>query len=165
MNATTTLQKALAAQVVLPMAPLPETAGHCPAWIESKGTECKRPATDGLLCRRHHNVAERRLAAAIEKRQAKAVKAAERARLTVERADIILAQADKHEALAAEAEAQISTGGDLAAYGGAMHARIEANQHRLNERDHKLWKFAELNRRAAVRLRAQVERARTEVQA
>ena len=165
MNATTTLQKALAAQVALPLAQLPETAGHCPAWIESKGAECRRPATDGLLCRRHHNVAERRLAAAIEKRQAKAVKAAERARLTVERADIILAQADKHEALAAEAEAQISTGGDLAAYGGAMHARIEANQHRLNERDHKLWKFAELNRRAAVRLRAQVERARAEVQA
>ena len=165
MNATTTLQKALAAQVALPLAQLPETAAHCPAWIESKGAECKRPATDGLLCRRHHHVAERRLAASIEKRQAEAVKAAERARLTVERADIILAQADKHEALAAEAEAQISTGGDLAAYGGAMHARIEANQHRLNERDHKLWKFAELNRRAAVRLRAQVERARTEVQA
>ena len=164
MNATTTLQKALAAQVALPLAQLPETAGHCPAWIESKGAECRRPATDGLLCRRHHNVAERRLAAAIEKRQAKAVKAAERARLTVERADIILAQADKHEALAAEAEAQISTGGDLAAYGGAMHARIEANQHRLNERDHKLWKYAEAHRRAAVRLRAQVERARTEVQ-
>ena len=164
MTATTTLQRALAAQVALPLAPLPETAGLCPAWIEAKGAECRRLATDGLLCRRHHNVAERRLAAAIEKRQAKAVKAAERARLTVERADIILAQAGKHEALAAEAEAQISTGGDLAAYGGAMHARIEANQHRLNERDHKLWKFAELNRRAAVRLRAQVERARTEVQ-
>ena len=164
MNATTTLQRALAAQVALPLAQLPETAGHCPAWIESKGAACKRPATDGLLCRRHHNVAERRLAAAIEKRQAKAAKAAERARLTVERADIILAQADKHEALAAEAEAQISTGGDLAAYGGAMHARIEANQHRLNERDHKLWKYAEAHRRAAVRLRAQVERARTEVQ-
>ena len=164
MNATTTLQKALAAQVVLPLAQLPETAGHCPAWIESKGTECKRPATDGLLCRRHHNVAERRLAAAIEKRQAKAVKAAERARLTVERADIILAQADKHEAKAAEAEAQISDGGDLAAYGGAMHARIESNQHRLNERDHKLWKFAEAHRRAAAKLRAQVERARKEVQ-
>ena len=164
MNATTALQKALAAQVALPLAQLPETAGHCPAWIESKGAACKRPATDGLLCRRHHNVAERRLAAAIEKRQAKAVKAAERARLTVERADIILAQADKHEALAAEAEAQISTGGDLAAYGGAMHARIEANQHRLNERDHKLWKFAEAHRRAAAKLRAQVERARKEVQ-
>ena len=165
MNAPTTRQKALASQVALPLAPLSETAAHCPAWIESRSARCSKPATDGLLCRRHHHVAERRLAAAIEKRQAKAVKAAERARLTVERADIILAQADKHEALAAEAEAQISTGGDLAAYGGAMHARIESNQHRLNERDHKLWKFAELNRRAAVRLRAQVERARTEVQA
>ena len=103
---TAQVMQALAAQVILPMAPLPSDAGHCPAWIESKGAECRRLATDGLLCRRHHNVAERRLAAAIEKRQAKAVKAAERARLTVERADIILAQADKHEALAAEAEAQ-----------------------------------------------------------
>ena len=81
-----------------------------------------------------------------------------------QRADIILAQADKHEAKAAEAEAQISDGGDLAAYGGAMHARIESNQHRLNERDHKLWKFAEAHRRAAAKLRAQVERARKEVQ-
>ena len=80
MNATTTLQRALAAQVALPLTPLPETAAHCPAWIESKGAECKRPATDGLLCRRHHNVAERRLAAAIEKRQAEAVKARERLR-------------------------------------------------------------------------------------
>ena len=79
MTATTTLQKALAAQVALPLAQLPETAGHCPAWIDSKGAECKRPATDGLLCRRHHHVAERRLAAAIEKRQAEAVKAAEKA--------------------------------------------------------------------------------------
>lgn len=161
----TTRQKALAAQVVLPMAPLPTTAGDCPAWIESKGAECRRPATDGLLCRRHHHVAERRLAAAIEKRQAEAVKAAERARLTVERADIIHAQADRHEAKAAEAEAQISTGGDLAAYGGDMHTRIESNQHRINKRDYKLWKFAEAHRRAAARLRAQVERARTEVQA
>lgn len=164
MTAPTTRQKALAAQVVLPLSPLPETAGHCPAWIESKGAACKRPATDGLLCRRHHNVAERRLAAAIEKRQAKAVKAAERARLTVERADIIHAQAERHEAKAAEAEAQISTGGDLAAYGGAMHARIESNQRRLNQRDHKLWKFAEAHRQAAARLRDQVDRARAEVE-
>ena len=161
---TAQVMQALAAQVVLPMAPLPETAGHCPAWIEAKGAECRRPATDGLLCRRHHNVAERRLTAAIEKRQAEAVKAAEKARLTVERADIIHAQADRHEAKAAEAEAQISTGGDLAAYGGAMHARIESNQHRLNQRDHKLWKFAEAHRRAAARLRDQVDRARAEVE-
>ena len=165
MTAPTSHEKRLAAQVIGRMTPLPETAGHCPAWIESKGTECQRPATDGLLCRRHHHVAERRLTTAIEKRQAKAEKVREKARLTVERADIIHAQADRHEAKAAEAEAQISTGGDLAAYGGDMHACIEANQHRLNKRDHKLWKFAQAHRRAATRLRAYVERARTEVQA
>ena len=79
MNATTTLQKALAAQVVLPLAQLPETAGHCPAWIDSKGAECRRLATDGLLCRRHHHVAERRLAAAVQRRQAEVVKATEKA--------------------------------------------------------------------------------------
>lgn len=165
MSEPTTRQKALAAQVILPMTRLDETPDRCPAWIESRSARCSKPATDGLLCRRHHHVAERRLTAAVQKRQDQAVKAREKARLTVERADIIHAQADRHEAKAAEAEAQISTGGDLAAYGGAMNARIEANQHRLNKRDHKLWKFAEAHRRAAARLRAQVERARTEATA
>ena len=130
MNATTTLQKALAAQVALPLAQLPETAGHCPAWIESKGAECKRPATDGLLCRRHHHVAERRLAAAIEKRQAEAVKAAEKAPARRAR----LAEIEKR---IARLEGRLSRPDttDTAAYGGAVNARVQARREAAMVRD------------------------------
>ena len=121
MNATTTLQKALAAQVALPLAQLPETAGHCPAWIDSKGAECRRPATDGLLCRRHHHVAERRLTAAIEKRQAEAVKATEKAPARRAR----LAEIEERIALLQSRLSHPDTT-DMAAYGGAVNTRIQA---------------------------------------
>ena len=130
MNATTTLQKALAAQVALPLAQLPETAGHCPAWIEAKGAECKRPATDGLLCRRHHHVAERRLAASIEKRQAEAVKAAEKAPARRTR----LAEIEKR---IARLEGRLSRPDttDTAAYGGAVNTRMQARREAAMVRD------------------------------
>ena len=130
MNATTTLQKALAAQVALPLAQLPETAGHCPAWIEAKGAECKRPATDGLLCRRHHHVAERRLAAAIEKRQAEAVKAREKAPARRAR----LAEIEER---IARLEGRLSHPDttDTAAYGGAVNTRIQARREAAMVRD------------------------------
>ena len=130
MNATTTLQKALAAQVALPLAQLPETAGHCPAWIEAKGAECRRPATDGLLCRRHHHVAERRLAASIEKRQAEAVKAREKAPARRTR----LAEIEKR---IARLEGRLSRPDttDTAAYGGAVNARVQARREAAMVRD------------------------------
>jgi len=130
MTATTTLQKALAAQVALPLAQLPETAGHCPAWIDSKGAECKRPATDGLLCRRHHNVAERRLAAAIEKRQAEAVKAREKAPARRAR----LASIEERIALLQSRLSHPDTT-DMAAYGGAVNIRIQARREAAMVRD------------------------------
>ena len=152
MNATTTLQKALAAQVVLPLAQLPETAGHCPAWIESKGAECKRPATDGLLCRRHHHVAERRLAASIEKRQAEAVKAAEKAPARRTR----LAEIEKR---IARLEGRLSRPDttDTAAYGGAVNARVQARREAAMMRD--MATGAELHRltRQAAHLRNLLE--------
>ena len=123
-------QKALAAQVILPMAPLLETAGYCPAWIESKGAECRRPATDGLLCRRHHHVAERRLAAAIEKRQAVAVKAA--AKDPARRARLA-----SIEERIARLEGRLSRPDttDTAAYGGAVNPRIQARREAAMVRD------------------------------
>ena len=130
MNATTTLQKALAAQVALPLAQLPETAGHCPAWIESKGAECQRPATDGLLCRRHHHVAERRLTAAIEKRQAEAVKATEKAPARRAR----LAEVEERIALLQSRLSHPDTT-DMAAYGGAVNTRIQARREAAMVRD------------------------------
>ena len=130
MNATTTLQKALAAQVALPLAQLPETAGHCPAWIDSKGAECKRPATDGLLCRRHHNVAERRLAAAVQKRQAEAVKAREKAPARRAR----LAEIEERITLLQSRLSHPDTT-DMAAYGGAVNIRIQARREAAMVRD------------------------------
>ena len=130
MNATTTLQKALAAQVALPLAQLPETAGHCPAWIESKGAECKRPATDGLLCRRHHHVAERRLTAAIEKRQAEAVKAAEKAPARRARLAAIEERIARLEGRLSHPDTT-----DTAAYGGAVNTRIQARREAAMVRD------------------------------
>ena len=130
MNATTTLQRALAAQVALPLAQLPETAGHCPAWIESKGAECRRLATDGLLCRRHHHVAERRLAASIEKRQAEAVKAREKAPARRAR----LAEIEERIALLQSRLSHPDTT-DMAAYGGAVNTRIQARREAAMMRD------------------------------
>lgn len=126
----TTRQKALAAQVILPMAPLPTDAGHCPAWIESKGAECRRPATDGLLCRRHHHVAERRLATAIEKRQAEAVKAAEKAPARRAR----LAEIEERIARLQSRLSRPDTT-DMAAYGGAVNSRIQARREAAMVRD------------------------------
>ena len=130
MSEPTTRQKALAAQVILPMAPLPTDAGHCPAWIESKGAECRRPATDGLLCRRHHHVAERRLATAIEKRQAEAVKAAEKAPARRAR----LAEIEERIARLQSRLSRPDTT-DMAAYGGAVNSRIQARREAAMVRD------------------------------
>ena len=130
MNATTTLQKALAAQVALPLAQLPETAAHCPAWIESKGAACERPATDGLLCRRHHPVAERRLTAAVQKRQAEAVKAREKAPTRRAR----LAEVEERIARLQSRLSHPDTT-DTAAYGGAVNTRIQARREAAMMRD------------------------------
>ena len=130
MNATTTLQKALAAQVALPLAHLPETAGHCPAWIESKGAECRRPATDGLLCKRHHHVAERRLTAAVQRRQAEAVKATEKAPARRARLASIEERIARLEGRLSHPDTT-----DTAAYGGAVNPRIQARREAAMVRD------------------------------
>ena len=127
---TAQVMQALAAQVVLPMTPLPETATHCPAWIEAKGAECKRPATDGLLCRRHHHAAERRLTAAIEKRQAEAVKAAEKAPARRAR----LAEIEERTTRLQSRMPRPDTT-DIAAYGGAVNTRIQARREAAMMRD------------------------------
>ena len=53
---TTALDIALAQTVALR---LDDRAG-CPAWMEAADRRCGKPATVGLLCARHHKVAEKR---------------------------------------------------------------------------------------------------------
>ena len=42
----------------------------CPAWIESADRKCGKPREHGYLCKRHHEVATRRLAKQAEKKAA-----------------------------------------------------------------------------------------------
>ena len=149
MSEPTTRQKALAAQVILPMTRLDETPDRCPAWIESRSARCSKPATDGLLCRRHHHVAERRLTAAIEKRQAKAAKAAAKAPARRAR----LAEIEERIALLQSRLSRPDTT-DTAAYGGAVNPRIQARREAAMMRDVEIG--AELHRltRQAESLRA-----------
>ena len=130
MSEPTTRQKALAAQVILPMTRLDETPDRCPAWIESRSARCSKPATDGLLCRHHHHVAERRLAAAVQKRQAEAVKAAEKAPARRAR----LAAIEERIALLQSRLSHPDTT-DMAAYGGAVNTRIQARREAAMVRD------------------------------
>ena len=127
---TAQVMQALAAQVILPMTPLPTDAAHCPAWIESKGAECQRPATDGLLCKRHHHVAERRLTAAVQKRQAEAVKAAEKAPARRARLAAIEERIARLEGRLSHPDTT-----DTAAYGGAVNPRIQARREAAMVRD------------------------------
>lgn len=126
--------KALAAQVILNCDRLDATPGRCPAWIESRGARCARPATEGLLCGRHHTVAERRLAAVVEKRRAEAAK---RAADAAEKAPARRARLAVAEKRVAQLQARLSRPEteDTAAYGGRVNARIQARRDAAMARD------------------------------
>ena len=48
----------------------PESWGdNCVAWVDSADRKCGKPRKHGYLCTRHHNVATKRLAKRIEKKQ------------------------------------------------------------------------------------------------
>ena len=126
----TAREKALAAQVVLPLTRLDETPGLCPAWVASKGAHCQKPATVGLLCKRHHTAAERRLTAAIEKRQAEAAKNA--AKAPVRRARLAVVE-EKIARLQSRLSRPDTT--DMAAYGGAVNTRVQARREAAMVRD------------------------------
>ena len=133
MSTSTTREKALAAQVILPLAPLPTEPGSCPAWIESKSSRCSKPATDGFLCSRHHSVAEKRLEKRLAARTTAEREAAEtRARLLPEW-KYELAGLD---AQIARLEASVSglDTTDRAAYGGRINARLDARREAANAR-------------------------------
>ena len=50
--------------------------GLCPAWVESADRRCGKQAAVGLLCARHHAVAEKRLTRAVEEEAARRAKPA-----------------------------------------------------------------------------------------
>lgn len=113
--------QAVALQVALPV---PDTwRDGCVAWVDSKDAQCRKPRKEGLLCTRHHNVAEKRFAAEVAKREAQAEKRAAKRReqLPQWRAEL--------ERVRAEIERRDpAPHPDRAAYGGAMHPSIRKQQ-------------------------------------
>lgn len=132
MSALTTRQKALAAQVVLPLDVLPAAPDACPAWVESRGARCQKPAVEGLLCSRHNHVAERRLTTRIEARAAAEAKAAAERAASEPR---LRAELDRLEKKAERLEAKISTPVELAGATGDTHPVLEHRKWKALDRD------------------------------
>lgn len=132
----------LASQVALRLDTL--EPGVCPAWLESADRRCGRPATVGYLCKRHHNVAEARLAAKVKAEAELAEKRAEirAARLPVWRERLAMIDAE----LADMARAPL----DRAAYTGNVHPSITRSNALTSAR---IERSARLEREAS-RLRA-----------
>ena len=129
----------LAAMVALRVDNMGDT---CPAWIASAERRCGKPATDGHLCARHHQVAVRRWDART------AAEATRAERYATDRA--ILAPTKR--ARLADVEAEIarrepSAPLDRAAYTGNVHPSI-ARRRRSHLTDTNVTRMAALHREA-----------------
>ena len=114
----------LASLVALPN---PDSWGDaCPAWIESADRKCGKPRTEGLLCKRHHTVALRRLAAMAEKERGQAARAAEKRERDLPKWRAELARV---EARMRVLDPPMATT-DRAAYGGILHSSIQRERAR-----------------------------------
>ena len=115
----------------------------CPAWIESRDSQCgRKPLDDGMLCKRHRTVAVVRRDKALAARQHQAQQLAERrARMLPEwRAELAQVEADM------ERYGGMPTT-DRAAYGGASHPSIRKAQLRQLS-DTNVQRMARLSKRA-----------------
>ena len=137
---TTTRDLALASLVSIPglgADRIIAAAQHgCPAWIESKDAYCHRPATVGLLCKRHDTAARKRADTLTARDTAR--REAERA-AAVESLPILRAELADLEASIAKYEASLPPAMEGAAIGGAVHPSIRNKQARDLERGMWLW--------------------------
>ena len=113
----------------------------CVAWVEPRGT-CGRPRAEGLLCKRHHGVAERRWAKHVEQEaRGRAERTAYRERMLPQwreelaRVEARMAQLDPPRPH------------DRAAYTGNVHPAIRRSSERLMSGS-RVQKMAALVRRA-----------------
>lgn len=100
-----------------------QPAHGCPAWIESRDSQCGKAPAEAVLCKRHKTVAGKRHQKAVEKLQQ------EKARRAEYRAKNLPAW--KAELQKVEADMQRYGGAltsDRAAYGGAAHPSIRRHQ-------------------------------------
>lgn len=103
-------------------------ATGCVAWMEAAERVCGRDRAEGLLCKRHRGVAERRLAAEVAKERTRRAKAQER------RAEQLQRHGDRWRAELERVEARMRVldpppeTTDPAAYRGAVHPSIRRRQ-------------------------------------
>ena len=109
----------------------------CPAWIESKDAYCHRPATVGLLCKRHDTAARKRADGLVSRAAAR--RAVERV-VAVETLLTLRAELADLEASIARYEASLPPTMEGAATGGNVHPSIRNKQARDIERGLQLWR-------------------------
>ena len=132
------------------------SAKGCVAWVDSRDSFCGKPHHSGMLCKRHHGIAVKRLAAENQRRKAKAEadRAKDAAMLPRWREEL----ADLEQSIAA-LEARFSAPMERAATGGAVHPRIRKKQMADMNRDMKLWRQMEPKIERAEELRRFIARA------
>ena len=109
----------------------------CPAWIESKDAYCHRPATVGLLCKRHDAAAQKRADSLATRETAR--REAERVS-AVESLPTLRAELADLEASIAKYEASLPPAMEGAAIGGAVHPSIRKKQASDFKRGMRLWR-------------------------
>lgn len=135
-------EKALAGYVALRIDDWTPKHG-CPAWIESKDRQCGRQPVDAaMLCKRHRNIALKRLDEARRKRKQQD---AERERHRAKMLPEWRAERERVEALMDRYGGLPTT--DRAAYGGVSHPSIQKAQMRQLS-DTNVKRMAKLSERA-----------------
>lgn len=131
-------------------------AKGCPAWVDSRDSFCGKPQREGMLCKRHHGIAVKRLVMEGERRKEKAEadRAKDAIRLPRWREEL----ADLEQSIAS-LEARLSTPMERAATGGAVHPRIRKKQMADMNRDMKTWRQLEPKIERAETLRRLIARA------
>lgn len=128
----------------------------CAAWVDSRDSFCGQKRHEGMLCKRHHGVAVKRLTADGERRMEKAAAARARDAVMLPRWREELADLEQS---IASLDARLSTPMERAAIGGAVHPRIRKKQMADMNRDMKTWRQLEPKIERAEELRRLIARA------
>lgn len=132
-------------------------ANHgCAAWVDSRDSFCGQKRHEGMLCKRHHGVAVKRLAADGERHMKKAAAARAKDAVMLPRWREELADLEQS---IATLDARLSTPMERAAIGGAVHPRIRKKQMADMNRDMKTWRQLEPKIARAAELRRLIARA------
>ena len=131
-------------------------AKGCPAWVDSRDSFCGKPHHSGMLCKRHHGIAVKRVAAEVERLKAKAEADRAKNAAVLPRWREELADLEKS---IASLEARFSDPMERAAIGGEVHPRIRKKQMADMARGMETWRQLHPKIKRAEELRRIIARA------